>query len=149
MPEHLLAAVDQADVGPVVFDPDRLDAIAMIRLLLRETLLDQRDRFVLRVRAQHVIARGRQAGRFMRRVVPGEIGRREHDEQQRRGDRRAGGEAARDDEHEDRDRNADDAGDDRLQRGSKTDRGVRQPHRGAENEGADAEFDHTLHQRRA
>ena len=80
--EHLLAAVDQAHVGPVIFDADRLDAVAMVRLLLRKALLDQRDRFVLRAGAQHVVARGRQAGRFMRRVVPGEIGGREHDEQQ-------------------------------------------------------------------
>ena len=58
----------------MIADADQLDAVAMVRLLRGEALPDQRDGVVLRVGAQRLVDRGRQAGRFMRRVVPGKIG---------------------------------------------------------------------------
>ena len=89
----------------------------MVRQLRGEALLDQRDRFVARVRPQRVVARGRQAGRFMRRVVPGEIGGGEQRRAARRGDRRAGVETARDDAaRRPRRRAKTEAGHDRRQR---------------------------------
>ena len=57
--EYMLAAVDHADVRPVIADADQLDAVAMVRLLLREALADQCDSFVLRVGSQRVVDRWR------------------------------------------------------------------------------------------
>ena len=99
--EHMLATLDQADVRPVICDPDQLDAVAVVRLLRREALLDQRDRLVFGVVAQRVEIGGRQAGRAMWGVVVSEIGGGEGGEQHGRGQCRAvAAEAQHHDRHE-------------------------------------------------
>jgi hypothetical protein len=74
VPETVLAAVDQADVRPMIADADQLDAVAMVRRCAARPLPDQRDGLVARVGGSASYIAGGRPGRFMRRVVERKIG---------------------------------------------------------------------------
>ena len=90
----MIEVVDQPDVRPMVGDADQFDAVAAVgRGGGLELRLQQRDGLVRGVRAQRVVERGRQPGRLVRRIVPGEIGDaegREHGCRRERAARRRG-----------------------------------------------------------